>query len=80
MKVTTRAKAWEEVDSIFPTDYNLDVVSSKNAGYNVYRSPLNYYDYICDLGDRLEVNFSNGDTINIWIQEDHTRRMIQWLS
>ena len=68
MKVTTRAKAWEETDRIFPTDYEYDSAASKNCGYNVYRSPVNYYDYICDLGDRLEINLITGTTINIWIE------------
>lgn len=69
MKVTSRARAWQEADRIFPTDYELDFGSTKNSGYNVYRSRINYYDYICDLGDRLEINLSTGGTVNIWIEE-----------
>lgn len=61
-------EAWEMVDEIFPADYEKDEVSSNTAGYAVYRSRINYYDYICDLGDRLEVNLSNGKTVNIWIK------------
>ena len=68
--VSTIAAAWKIADEIFPTDYNEDVRSSENAGYKVYRSPLNYYDYICDLGDRLELNLANGETINIWIKAE----------
>lgn len=63
-------EAWEMVDEIFPADYEKDEVSSNTAGYAVYRSRLNHYDYICDLCDRLEVNLSNGKSVNIWIKAD----------
>ena len=36
-------------------NYNLDKISSEKAGYDVFRSEDSYYNYICDLGDRLEV-------------------------
>ena len=60
--------AWKKVDEIFPTDYEYDLQRSKRAGYDVCSSTAedHYYDYICDLGDRLEVNLSNGDTVNVW--------------
>lgn len=69
IKVTSKQEAWETVNNIFPTDYNEDMSSTARAGYPVYRSPLNHYDYICDLGDRLEVNLGNGETVNVWIVE-----------
>lgn len=68
--VSTIAAAWKVADEIFPTDYNEDIHSSERAGYKVYRSPLNHYDYICDLGNRLEVNLANGETVNIWIDAE----------
>lgn len=68
--VNSISAAWAKVNEIFPSDYNKDEASSERAGYNVYRSPLNHYDYICDLGDRLEVNLANGETVNIWIKEE----------
>ena len=52
----------------FPTDYEKDEAASNTAGYNIYRSRLNHYDYICELGDRLEVNLASGKTVNIWIE------------
>lgn len=62
-------EAWEIVDKMFPTDYIKDERSSENAGYDVYRSTVDggFYNYICDLGNRLEVNFDDGKTINVWI-------------
>lgn len=63
----TREAAWRKVNEIFPTDYVEDILSSSRAGYPVYRSSVNRLDYICDLGDRLEVNFHSGRTVNVWI-------------
>ena len=62
-------QAWEIANAIFPTDYAECPGSRERAGYPIYRSTAegHYYDYICDLGDRLEVNLSNGSTVNVWI-------------
>lgn len=70
MKVTSKQEAWNKVNEIFPTDYEQDMGSSDRAGYPVYRSTAegHYYDYICDLGNRLEVNLPDGKSANIWIQ------------
>ncbi len=48
-----------------------DEQSSGRAGYPIYRSTADdhYYDYICDLGCRLEINLRSGETVNIWIEE-----------
>ena len=69
MTVKSVKEAWAAADEIFPTDYMKDERASANAGYNVFRSTADghYYDYICDLGDRLEINLMDGRTINIWI-------------
>ncbi len=71
MTVISKAAAWKKVDEIFPTDYAKDEESSSRVGYPIYRSTTenHYYDYICDLGCRLEVNLLSGETINIWIEE-----------
>lgn len=70
IKVTSKQDAWNKVNQIFPTDYEQDVQSSTRAGYPVYRSTAegHFYDYICDLGDRLEVNLDSShlETANIW--------------
>ena len=68
IEVKTVQEAWDMANKIFPTDYNKDEESSERAGYPIYRSSVEYYDYICDLNDRLEINLKNGNkTINIWI-------------
>lgn len=45
------------------------LITTKRAGYPIFRSSVEYYNYICDLGDRLEVNLESGETVNIWIDE-----------
>lgn len=76
IKVTSKQDAWNKVNQIFPTDYEQDVQSSTRAGYPVYRSTAegHHCDYICDLGDRLEVNMDSSrlETVNIWIEEPAT--------
>lgn len=70
MKVANIEQAWAEANKIFPTDYEKDEASSQRAGYDIYRHPsLNYYNRICDLGDRLEVLTGEcGENVtNIWI-------------
>lgn len=71
MKVNSKEAAWNEVNRIFPTDYEKDEESSQRAGYPIYRSTAedHHYFYICDLNDRLEVNM-NAETVNVWICEE----------
>lgn len=67
-EANSRQEAWDIVNAIFPADYEEDTDSKDRAGYPIYRSNVEYYDYICDLGDRLEINLKNGNkTINVWI-------------
>lgn len=72
MKVKNIQQAWHEVDRIIPNDYLKDYEASERAGYSIYSSTVNYYDYICNLGDRLEINLANGQTVNIWIEQPQT--------
>lgn len=77
--VKNEAEAWAKVNQIFPTDYERDEGRSIRAGYPIYTSTAEgcYYDYICELGDRLEVNLSTGETINVWIKsEEHQEQPV----
>ena len=68
MTVNSRAKAWDEADKLFPSDYIKDEAKSERAGYDIYTSTAEGVNaWICDLGDRLELNTAAG-TINIWIE------------
>lgn len=68
MTVKTAREAWEKADAIFPTDYEKDNERSDRAGYDIYKSTLEGCNsWISDLGNRLEINLENGETVNIWI-------------
>ena len=68
MTATTREKAWEKIREMMPSaNFAYSEQSSANAGYSIYRDENDFYNYVCDLGDRLEVNISDGSTCNIWI-------------
>ena len=71
MKVKSKQEAWRKVDENFSTDYAKDDIRSNRAGYDIYYSTAAGVNaWISDLGDRLEVNMENGETINIWIDEE----------
>lgn len=70
IEAKSKQEAWEIVNDLFPTDYVLDEQSSERAGYPTYRSTVEFYDYICDLGNRFEINLSTNKTINVWIVEE----------
>lgn len=77
MVVSNREKAWEEANNLFTTDYEKDYASSERAGYDIYRHhELNYYNRICDLGNRLEV-IVDDVTTNIWIEEDTVNESVE---
>ena len=76
IRFTNRHSAEEFVERVFPTDHALDVRSTIATGYNILRSTHDEYrGYICDLGDRFEVNFGRGcstptewenQSLNVW--------------
>ena len=71
IRVSTKKEAWRVADALFPGDYEKNSLLSDRAGYPVYQSTAIYSDSrISDLGDRLELNFDNGDSLNIWIDSD----------
>lgn len=77
MTVNAKTDAWKIVDAVFPADYAKDEKSSAKAGYPVYRAARGDKDaWISDLGNRLEVNYGDGNTLNIWVieQEKEVRR------
>lgn len=69
IKASTVEQAWEKANEIFPTDYDKDEAASQRTGYPIYRSRIEYHNYICDLGCRLEVNLVSGRTVHIWIED-----------
>lgn len=65
-------EAWGWVHEMFPDkQWYLDHESSERAGYKTYRDTEEFYNYVCELGDRLEVNLKEGNqTINLWIKSE----------
>lgn len=64
--------AWDWIHENFKgKQWFHDHEASKAAGYEVYRDIEEYYNYICCLGDRFEVNLKEGNqTINLWIKSE----------
>jgi hypothetical protein len=64
--------AWKWIHEMFPgTQWYLDHESSERAGYKIYRDIEEFYNYVCELGDRVEVNLKEGNrTINLWIEKE----------
>lgn len=63
----TAVKAWEILFDFMPEAvFNKNHEKSEAAGYNVYEFANGY---VCDLNTRLEINFNNGKTRNIWIEK-----------
>ena len=71
MKVRSYNSAWSVVTNLMCGSLFIkDEDASKRAGYPIYRDTLEYYNYVCDLNDRLELNRKDSDTINIWIRPE----------
>ena len=71
MIVSSVQEAWKLANKLFPTDYKKDEERSSRAGYPIYHSTADGVNaWISDLGNRLELNYSNGESENIWIEED----------
>lgn len=63
-------EAWEWIKNNYPnTKWEYDKESSERAGYKTYRDTEEFYNYVCMLNDRLELNLKEGNqTINLWIK------------
>lgn len=71
--VNSIEEAWRKANELFPTDYEQNSEYSRNAGYNIYTSTVSTEcAWISDLGVALELNFANGDTVKIHIEEEAT--------
>ena len=66
-------EAWKMAAEIFGCSYERDEEASQRAGYSIYRGNTDVNCWISDLGNRLELNMSNGSTICIWIEEEEKR-------
>ena len=55
----------------------LDDEGSSNAGYDIYRFYKVPGVYICKLNSRIEVNFPDGSSKNIWIERMVGERRVE---
>ena len=71
--------AWKWVHEMFPNkQWYLDHESSERAGYKTYRDIEEFYNYVCELGDRLEVNLKeDNQTVNLWIEEKAKKDVVR---
>lgn len=69
MKLTvTNHKDAMEMAKACMGDIYRDANDSERAGYDIWRT-YQHGHWLSDLGDRLEMNFDDGETVNIWIDE-----------
>lgn len=80
MTAKSRNEAWWMVDQFFHTDYTIDTEATVAAGYDIYKSTSEgCEDWISDLGNCLEINFYNGKTIRVNIDDQfYTKRETKW--
>ena len=76
--VNSVREAWSKANEIFPTDYEHDTDCTRRAGYDIYWSTRpGCTAWISDLGNRLEVNLPNGESVNIWIEEPEKENPVE---
>lgn len=77
IKVESKERAWELAAKLFPTDYAEDPESSRRAGYPIYYSTADGMNaWISDLGNTLELNYSDGDTVRINIETEQPKDVV----
>lgn len=70
IKVSSVEEAWELADRLFPTDYEKDEERSNRAGYPIHYSTKEGVNaWISDLGNMLELNYYDGKSENILIEQ-----------
>lgn len=66
--VDSKRTAWKLVNTLINASCHKDEKASKRAGYDIYTNEDENV-HISDLDIRLEINYADGTTINIWIDE-----------
>lgn len=70
LQVANIEEAWGLADRLFPTDYEKDEERSSRAGYPIYHSTTEGMNaWISDLSNRLELNYADGKSEDIWIKQ-----------
>ena len=67
LTANSRSSALEIAYQLLDEVFSYNSFKSERAGYPIYTCDSG--SYVCDLEDRIEINFANGLTKNIWIME-----------
>lgn len=67
LTANSKSSAFDVAHDLIGEPFELNKVISERAGYPVYSTESG--SYVCDLEDRIEINFANGLSKNIWIME-----------
>ena len=72
--VKNAVEGFNLIARLYPTwDLELDKESSERAGYHTWRDKNEFYNYVCDLGDHLEINIKEGNqTERIYFEAEPT--------
>lgn len=69
LAVADRHEAWKLVTLLTRHEFVYDSFRSERAGYPVfYDTDIDSKAYVCDIGDRLEINYTDGKSQNIWFR------------
>lgn len=72
LSVNDRHEAWKLVTLLTQDEFVYDYLRSDRAGYPIfYDTDLDSKVYLCDLGDRLELNYADGTSQNIWFKYEN---------
>ena len=67
LTANSKSSAIESAYQLLDEAFSYNSFKSDRAGYPIYTCDSG--SYVCDLEDRIEINFANGLTKNIWIME-----------
>lgn len=70
IKCTNHDEALHIAFRLFPYSTTLDHERSKNAGYLIYYATEDENAYICDLNSRIELNYPDGRTEHIHVEDE----------
>lgn len=67
LTANSKSSAFDVAHDLIGEPLEFNEFISERAGYPIYSCESG--SYVCDLEDRLEINFKNSYTKNIWIME-----------
>ena len=77
IKCTNHDEALHIAFRLFPYSTTLDHERSKNAGYPIYYATEDENAYICDLNSRIELNYPDGRTEHIHVEDERVTSIVR---